>query len=580
MIYLLLFMVTAFILTVYVYNINSKVTMPSAVNYLYLVKSLHAANNQTQAALVKNQFMQFVVDLGICSLEKQTGVGYFRLPQLGQVFVLSDPSAIKQFYERKNDARFSQLRFFNGLSIILGPNNLMSSALHSSIHTKVRKSIFNRNEKMIPNLADLVCDFLSEYAKQEKILPLGEVMNALSRRVLLSTYFDASFVATFEKKYDAKLTEALLSSIFELDVISEDKRFALEVLRNRLFLFGRDLLQAKEASNVFGENSWINYLLSVHLNDDSFLPEMGIHCSPLELNISDWTILLDFATHDSEHPFAPIIRDVVNESLFIPLLGFDATATMLITALRIAIQDPRINKIVDEEVWQLTDKNHSLELHGVGSARLSYIEAVILESLRLSPPAPVIPEIVTETFSLNVKGKTLELPAGALVFMPMEGLHTHRANYPDIPLSKKGQKIFKKECIDSKTIFPERWKPMTPKGKPYNADFFENTWSSPDAFFTFKKGARQCPGQRLALSEAIGIFQFFKTHQFSLDNEESLNFPFHYDCVFQRHGGQGKLLITPKKEQNKTKRFINYPSQEAPCISSVSKGFLLTHKRF
>lgn len=68
--------------------------------------------------------------------------------------------------------------------------------------------------------------------------------------------------------------------------------------------------------------------------------------------------------------------------------------------------------------------NEPFKIRGIGSEKLSYIEAVILEALRISPPAPVIPEIIMQPFNLDINGKNLELPQGSLVFMPMEALHT------------------------------------------------------------------------------------------------------------------------------------------------------------
>lgn len=554
MIYLLLALgsLSTAVLIRKIYNFSAKVTIPPVEDYLSLTKEILKTKDKTHDNSVKTKFMEFVVKVGNRSLSHNKGIGYFWLPHIGSVYVLSKPSVVRQFYETKNKSNFSQLRFFNRLSIILGPDNLMSSPLGSSIHSSVRKSIFNRNEKFIPHIADLVKDFFLEYSKQNRNMPIGEVMNALSRRVLLTTYFDKSVVDAFERNYDPKLTAALLSSIFELETITDQQKQELEQLRNKLFEFGCKLILLPEVKNqLFGENNWLNYLLNVRIERNTSLQaelsSLGILNSPQNLQGNDWEILLNHAIHNQVEPsLASVIRDVINESLFIPLLGFDATATMLLTSLRIAIQDSRINSIVKSELKQLQLNNYPLKIHHVGSSKLSYIEAVILEALRISPPAPVIPEIVTHTFSLDLDGEELELPQGALVFMPMEGLHTHEVNTPDIPLSIKGQTIFNKTHIDSKMILPERWKPMSPQGIPYNADLFDDEIPTQEAFFSFKTGARQCPGQRLALTEALGIFSLFNSYEFKLNNEEELNFPFSYDSPFQRNGGNGSLRVSPK----------------------------------
>lgn len=552
MVYLLLLFVTGAILVRYVYKFTSIVTLPASGDYVELLKNAMVSNDETTNTNIETQFMQFIANLGIQSLNAQTGVGYFYLPKIGSVYVLSEQPLINQLYAEQNKANFSQLRFFNTLALILGPNNLMSSPLSSAAHSRIRTSIYERNEKFIPHTRAVVTDFFQKYAMENKAQSLSAMMDALSRRVLLSNYFDECLVDFFEKHYEPQLSKDLLASIFQLEELSTEKHKSILELRNKLFKFSCDLLLLPEIKNkIFAKNTWLNYLLQVRIEENPALLNklfsLNISNSPENLQAADWEILLHYAINKQDtDELSALVRDVVCESFFIPLLGFDATATMLITSLRIAIQDPRIKAIVTQEIKQLSASNPSLSLLGTnGSYKLSYMEAIILEGLRLSPPAPIIPEIVTNTFYINTNGQKLKLPKDSLIFIPMEGLHTHSANYPDIPLSKKGQDMLHTMSVDSKTVFPERWKPVDPEGTQYNADYFSQPHSAPKAFSPFKLGARQCPGKRLAMSEAISVFTVLDMYDFQLTNEDTLNFPYSYDKPFQRNGGEGALKIMP-----------------------------------
>lgn len=553
---------------------NSKITSPTPIEYLSLVNEmvrLKLTTSPQATQQLQAQFMNFVVKLGTQSLQQGRGIGSFKLPHLKRtpVFVLSNRTAIQQLYTRDNEKKFGQQQFFTRLALILGSNNLMSSKLGSDTHKMIRQAILNRNEAFRPKVAQMVADFFQEYEQQTaQNSSLSEVMDKLSRRVLLSTYFGENVVQQFEELYNSNLTKQLIDSLFSLDPIKEEEKEELLMLRTTIFKLGCQLIYSSPAltTQLTQEQSWLNYLLTVRIIKDSKLKkeleQLGImgtetlSAEQAQLLIScalkNTTNNLDEALNDS--PLSQLVQDVVNESLFIPLLGFDATATVLITALRIAIQDKRIYSIIKNEMQQKTSSEEQFEVNSTwDNHHLSYAEAVLLEALRLAPPAPIVPEMMNETVNLQLDDFVLTLPKGALVFIPLESLHTHTAHFPNITLSQRGQQQLGKKVISAKDIFPERWGPKSSLGTVYNADFFEDepqglrpgALEKQGGLLSFKTGARRCPGLRIAITEILSLLRLLAIYEFELTDEEQLKLRFNYATPLQRNGGLGLLKISP-----------------------------------
>lgn len=542
----------------------AKITYPSATSYLSLIKDIATlkTSSATAKAQLQTRFMTFIANLGSRSLDNQSfGIGYLRLPDLTPVYVFSNKAAIQQLYARTNEKKFGQKQFFHRLAIILGSDNLMSSKLGSETHSIIRKSILSRNEANRPQVAKIVADFFQEYELEQGAQgqPLGNVMDKLSRRVLLATYFGKAIIKPFEKLYNAKLTRELIDCLFSLEPIQEKEKSNLLLLRNEVFALGCQLIFSSEkiTEQLITEQSWLNYLLvaRVLMNSQvtSQLEQIGIK-STTKLTAEQCKFLIEYSKeHLDNNLLSTRIRDVINESLFIPLLGFDATATALITALRIALQDKRIYALIKKELHKKVAVGEHFELHSPwDKGALSYMEAVLLEALRLSPPAPIVPEIINETVTLNINGISFTLPAGALIFIPMQSVHTHSMHFPDIALSKAGHESVGKGTISAKDIFPERWGPQTTTGAIYNAHFFAETpiayepgvMEKEGGLLTFKTGARRCPGLRIAMTEVLALFRMLATYKFELTAEEHLELRFNYETPLQRNGGQGLLKIS------------------------------------
>ncbi|WP_126320105.1 cytochrome P450 [Legionella jordanis] len=521
---------------------------------------MHALDEQD----MQSRFMKFIANLGQQSLTKQ-GIAYFRLPDFRPVYVISNPKLIEQLYSASSQHKFSQKKFFNRLAMVLGPNNLMSSDLGSDFHRQVRASILSRNEAIRPQLAMHVMDFFKEYQtkQREKRQTLATFMDALSRKILLVTYFGKEIIDEFEELYQPHLTKQLIECLFNLDPITDKDSKKLLALRNEIFSLSCRLIFSPELNSILLKpDSWLVHLLKTHLASFKELrAELeDISVRPEVLDAEQCQKLLNYARQKGDSTtLSRAVRDVVNESLFIPLLGFDATATTLIAALKIAIQDKRVYKILKQEIQE----HHASSQYVLRSAwdsdqkrPLTYAEAVVLEALRIAPPAMLIPEMVREPIKLKIEGEEVILTANSLLFIPLESVHKQPANFPDIPLSAHGQKILGKPVIKSCDIFPERWLPQSLSGEPYHLNFFQNSPSElfprqlekQGRFLTFKTGARRCPGLRLAFTEILLTLTMLHHYEIELEGEEELHLRFNYHTALQRNGGSGLITLQAAKQ--------------------------------
>ncbi|KTD52218.1 Cytochrome P450 [Legionella quinlivanii] len=561
---------------------HSLLTFPHPVSYLKLTATLFNEKLQSMEKRelskekIQETFMQFVVDLGKKSLQpNHKGISLFLLPNLSRVYVITKPALIHQIYNnRALQGKYGQTPLFNRLDYILGPNNLMSSKNGTPGHDNLRGAILRRNEDLLHRknqenryeLEALIEEFfeLQSADVNPNKKTLGQVMDALSRRVLLYNYFSKKSIDVFETLYHPSLTQELMGCLFDIEPVSDTEKMQLWSLREKIFNFGCLLLQQGELKEeLCATDSWLNRLMTAHVLDKKALEEelLSRGIDPKRpLTERDCSNLIEFAKCQGDTcALSSAVIDALNESLFIPLLGFDATATLLITTLRIMLQDPRILKMVRHEL-AAADFDHSKLSTWGGEEKLSYTEAVILEALRILPPAPAIPEVVQEPLELKQYGQSITLPQGALLLMPLEAIHQDSSNFPDIYLSEEAEALLGKKVVTAKDIFPERWLPVDHQGNHYNAHLFTDTPQSihpaqkekEGSFLSFKTGRRRCPGLRLALGEALSVVKMLTKFDFEIKGEDALNFPFVYKTPLQRQGGKGHLTVRKQQEYKKT----------------------------
>jgi cytochrome P450 len=157
---------------------------------------------------------------------------------------------------------------------------------------------------------------------------------------------------------------------------------------------------------------------------------------------------------------APDDREVFEQLMTLLVAGHENTAIALAWACHLVATHPDVEaRLVDE-------------LRGLGPdadpdaiARLPYLEAVCLETLRLEPLAPTIARLLKRPFRLRGH----EVPAGVAVAASVIAVHRRPELYPE----------------------PERFRPERFLGASF----------APHEFLPFGGGARRCLGAAFALFE-------------------------------------------------------------------------------
>jgi cytochrome P450 len=219
--------------------------------------------------------------------------------------------------------------------------------------------------------------------------------------------------------------------------------------------------------------------------------------------------------------------------------GYDTTSITLSYALYLVSTHPEIERECLEEINNVMPEGGE-ELQDP-SKQLPYTEAVILETLRLFPPA-------AETFRTLEKSVELALPAadgkaGKLekiilpekthVFVPIWSVQRDARNFPK-PLE----------------THPTRWVQPREGGAPNGESRWEERpgnddggstgvpSANRDAFCAFAAGGRNCVGRKFALSEAITIFaKLLQKLKFELVEEGYVAEPTRLAVIQEPSGG-------------------------------------------
>ncbi|XP_026323157.1 uncharacterized protein LOC113232603 [Hyposmocoma kahamanoa] len=158
-------------------------------------------------------------------------------------------------------------------------------------------------------------------------------------------------------------------------------------------------------------------------------------------------------------------QDIVDHVESIVLGGHDTSAAALMYIMVLIGSHPKVQEKIFEELNEVFgDSDREVEKCDLTS--LAYLEAVIKESMRILPIAPIMARNVDR----NLKLKNYTLTAGRMCFISVYGINRH-------PIWGKDAHVFK----------PERW--LDHATLP----------DQPNAFATFSMGRRHCIGKGYAL---------------------------------------------------------------------------------
>jgi cytochrome P450 len=209
--------------------------------------------------------------------------------------------------------------------------------------------------------------------------------------------------------------------------------------------------------------------------------------------------------------------DGVSESGILDLVmtllfgGYDTTSITLSYALYLMANHPEIQqeclKEIDMILPKLTETESSMDngndmfVLDDPVRQLPYTHAVVLETLRLFPPAPVTLRTLEKPMELD--GKVF--PERTNIMVPIWSIQRDARNFPQ-PMEMHPTRWVtrRKTTVDGESDWEER--PY--KENTTNDDGGEGQLIPPadrDAFCVFAAGARNCVGRKLALQEAVTL---------------------------------------------------------------------------
>ena len=163
-------------------------------------------------------------------------------------------------------------------------------------------------------------------------------------------------------------------------------------------------------------------------------------------------------------------EEITGNVLTMLLAGEDTTANTLAWMLYFMTEYPEIQQRMQSETDQVLSRDKLLYSHA-DQVRLTYIEAVAYETMRLKSVAPLLFLETNHDLQLG----PMNLPAGTPLFLLLRQCSLHESSF-----------------VDANCFNPERWLNLNE-----SADFSHN----PTAFLPFGAGSRFCPGRGLAMLE-------------------------------------------------------------------------------
>ena len=191
-------------------------------------------------------------------------------------------------------------------------------------------------------------------------------------------------------------------------------------------------------------------------------------------------------------------EDEMMSNLFIfTAAGFETTATTLAYAMVLLARHPLWQSWVFEEINELLPKSKATPWEYADTfPRASRTLALMLETLRLYPPAPHIHREIASAQTLQTSSGTLHLPAGMRIYIDSVAVHLS-PSWRNINRTSDPATFDLDSNVPDELVFrPSRW---------INASGSKTTLLRPEkgTFVPWAAGARVCPGQKMAQVEFV-----------------------------------------------------------------------------
>lgn len=195
--------------------------------------------------------------------------------------------------------------------------------------------------------------------------------------------------------------------------------------------------------------------------------------------------------------------------------GFDTTSIALAYTLYSVAQHSEVEARLLAEILDVV--GHTSRITYEHIANLKYCQAVITESLRLYPPAPLTVRSLEKPLRLTEDGP--ELPPGTLMYLPIWWIHRSEANWGS----------------DASDFKPERH--LEGIGGSGGGQASKSAGSF--RMIAFSGGQRNCPGKRFAMLEAtVLLATLLRAAKFSVAEESKDLRPISSGVVQKPQSGQ------------------------------------------
>ncbi|XP_066961972.1 cytochrome P450 3A41-like [Macrobrachium rosenbergii] len=126
---------------------------------------------------------------------------------------------------------------------------------------------------------------------------------------------------------------------------------------------------------------------------------------------------------------AKILDDitVISQSVMFIIVGYDTTATTIAIASYLLSKNPDVQQRLRQELQEIVNKEGKLTYQGVMDAK--YLDACIMETLRLYPPAPNLERECSKDY--KVPGTNITVRKGDVIEIPLWSIHHDEKYWPE-----------------------------------------------------------------------------------------------------------------------------------------------------
>jgi len=276
-----------------------------------------------------------------------------------------------------------------------------------------------------------------------------------------------------------------------------------------------------------------NNINSKQIKNNNCIPKRS---SELTTNLVRAAAEMEAGNHGNDSCDTKLVEETLEDVYLTLLFGAYETASITMTyALYILATHPQVQENCVEEIETVMKKKRTtnrsetsadddelkVQNADVGVHDLPYTKAVVMEAMRLFPPAPVTRRNLEKPLRLPSNGKVL--PKGQMVNVSIWSVQRSEFNFPRpddmIPerwVRRRRKKIQidgdddggienigDKDAKDARSKYTSAWEERDP-----NDDRDSNAIIAPanrDAFCAFAAGARNCVGKIFAVQESVII---------------------------------------------------------------------------